>query len=213
MNTHICIATMGNQANIERLLSVFFWAGASKAETIHILSQVNPVKLRPKNGLIMEYTPNPLGCGGARQHMVDYLFARSLGKNDVVVFLDDDIEVLSPDWLEKLIAPLHEGYSLSGVEGRRLTKKLPKVDNKHFDYLSGGWLAAKGEVFTYKCRFDERYFPNYWEDADLGMQAKQHGFKMACVGDIGLRHLEKHGENGTLLAENRAKFYEKWGLE
>ena len=212
---YIAIATMGNQANIDKLLGYGFWAAInSDVACIYVLSQTSPIKLAPKRGLIVEYAPKPLGCGGARQKMADYFFASGLKPDDAVVFLDDDIEIYSPKWLEKLIAPLSQGYDMSGVEGRRLTKKYPKVDNENFDYLSGGWLATRGALFTYKCRFDERFNPNYWEDADLCFQAKQNGFKLVCVGNIGLKHNEtlKDGQL-ELLATNRAKFYEKWGLK
>lgn len=212
---YIAIATMGNQENIDRLMSYKFWHEiTSQVACIYVLSQVESVKLKPRRGLVVEYTPKPLGCGGARQKMADVFFAMGMKPDDCIVFLDDDIEIVEAGWLQKLIAPLSEGYDMSGVEGRKLTKKMPKVDNKNFDYLSGGWLAARGALFTYKCRFDERFFPNYWEDADLCYQSKQHGFKLACVGDIGLKHEEtlKTGQL-ELLERNRAKFYEKWGLK
>jgi GT2 family glycosyltransferase len=211
---HIAIATLGNQENIDKLLCWNFWHGvAHTVEIVYVLSQLTPVKLAPKKSLIVEYQAMAMGCGGARQHIVDYLFAHGLNKDDIIVFLDDDIEVIEMRWLERLIAPLAEGYSISGVEGRKLTKKMPKPEKQHFDYVSGGWMATKGEIFTYKCRFDERYFPNYWEDADLCFQAKQHGFKIACVGNVGLKHDEtlKIGQL-ELLEINKKKFYEKWGI-
>lgn len=211
---HICIATMGKQENIDKLLSWNFWHDVRHTvESIYILSQVEPIRLQPKPNLILEYNRALMGCGGARQHMVNYFLGKGLKPDDILIFLDDDIEMLQTGWLEKLIAPLAEGYDLSGVEGRKLTKKMPKVDNKRFDYLSGGWLAVKAAIFDYKCSFDERYFPNYWEDADLCYQAKEHGFKLACVGDIGLKHDEtlKLGQL-ELLDRNKALFYEKWGL-
>lgn len=212
---HICIATMGNQENIDRLLSWDFWHDARhQVENVYILSQLKPIRLAPKTGLILEYSPNALGCGGARQHMVDYFIGKGLKTDDILVFLDDDIEILETGWLEKLIKPLSEGFQLSGVEGRKLTKKMPRLERKTFDYLSGGWLACAGEVFIYACQFDEQFFPNYWEDADLSFQAKQRGFKLACVGDIGLRHDERLKAGAAeLLEQNRTKFYAKWGLE
>lgn len=212
---HICIGTLGKQENIDRLLSYLFWEDVQKAnvESVYICSQVESIKLRPKAGLMLEYSPLALGCAGARQHMVDYHNGRGLRDEDILIFLDDDIEVTESGWLEKLIAPLYEGYHLSGVEGRKLTKKMPRIDNKHFDYLSGGRLACLGEIFDYKCKFDTQFNPNYFEDADLCFQAKENGFKLACVGDIGLKHLETVNEEiSALLETNRAKFYAKWGL-
>jgi GT2 family glycosyltransferase len=206
---------MGNQENIDRLLSYNFWSDASPlAETVYICSQIESIRLKPKAGLMLEYSPVALGCAGARQHMVNYHRGRGLRHEDILVFLDDDIEITETGWLNKLIAPLFEGYHLSGVEGRKLTKQMPRVDNKRFDYLSGGRLAVLGEVFDYKCAFDMQFNPNYWEDADFSYQAKQHGFKLACVGDIGLKHLETVNEDiSELLETNRAKFYAKWGLK
>lgn len=214
MSIFLAIATLGKQENINRLLSAEFWQSITgEVESIYILSQLVPIHLKPRYALQIEYSKQALGCAGARQKMVDYFLAKGARPDDTIVFLDDDIEVLSSLWLQGLIAPLYEGYHLSGVEGRKLTKKLPKVDNKHFDYLSGGWLAARAEIFNYKCCFDMQFNPNYWEDADLSFQAKQHGFKLACVGGIGLKHSESLKENTSELLEfNRAKFYAKWSL-
>lgn len=212
---HVCIATMGNQENIDRLLSYNFWNDVNKVvENVYVLSQLQAIKLKPRAGLIVEFNAFAMGCAGARQHMVNYFIGKGLKPDDILIFLDDDIEVLEIGWLEKLIKPLSEGFQLSGVEGRKLTKKMPRHERKNFDYLSGGWLACAGEVFIYACQFDEQFFPNYWEDADLSFQAKQHGFKLACVGNIGLKHIESlKADTSELLESNRAKFYAKWGLE
>lgn len=217
MTVIIAIATLGQQANIDRLLNWNFWADCDKQNVIvHILSQIDPIRLKPKRGLIVDYSPAALGCGGARQKIVDYHMANGLKENDCIAFLDDDIEVCEIGWLEKLIAPLSQGFAISGVEGRKLSKKLPVIAPKNFDYVSGGWVAIKGEVFLNipRCRFDPQFNPNYWEDVDICYQAKAKGLTIACVGDIGLSHVgELKPHTNALLQENRAKFYEKWGLK
>ena len=204
MKIIIAIATLGQQANIEKLLNIFFWNAVSRYDaTVHILSQIDPIRLKAKRGLIVDYSPAALGCGGARQKIVDYHMAQGLKEDDCIVFLDDDIEVYSPDWLEKLIAPLSQGFAISGVEGRKLSKKLPVIASKDYDYVSGGWCAMRGEVFLSipRCRFDPQFNPCYWEDSDINFQAKAKGLSIACVGDIGLSHVSELKPNTSALLQ------------
>jgi GT2 family glycosyltransferase len=212
---HIAIATMGNQDNINTLCSELFWQSIhGKADSVYILSQVKPIEMSLRWGLFLKYSKQPLGCGGARQVMVDGYLATGLQADDVIVFLDDDIEIMHPDWLPKLIAPLAGDYSISGVEGRKLGAYMPYPQCNEPDYVSGGWCAIRGDVFLDGCRFDDRYFPNYWEDVDLCYQARAKGKRIACVGNVGLRHAEKLPTAiNALLENNRAKFYAKWNLE
>lgn len=212
---HIAIATMGKQENIDRLCIPLFWQSIDGiAASVYILSQIAPVTIPASWNAFTEYRSHALGCGGARQTMVDYYVATGLQANDVIVFLDDDIEVLAADWLSRLIAPLAGEYSIAGVEGRKLTDYMPAIETVNPDYVSGGWCATRGDVWLDGCRFDDRYKPNYWEDVDLCFQARERDKRVTCVGNVGLRHEEtlKAGQD-LLLARNRARFYAKWGLE
>jgi hypothetical protein len=213
----------GNQANIDRLFSDLFWSSVwGRVESVHVLSQVG--ELHPKGRPNYYVTPilqlhkaaKNLGCAGGRKALTELLMQLGLQRDDVIVYLDDDIEIEAHDWLIKLVEPLLCGQSISGVAGRDLTEDLltvPVNGRNNADYVSGGWCAIKGHVFLDGCMFDEQYNPNYFEDVDLCFQAREKSMSIYAVGDIGLRHEHLAGEEASkLVDENRLKFGKKWGL-
>lgn len=226
MNIHIAILTMGNQANLDRLFSDLFWSSVwGRVTSIHVLSQ--GLELQPRGRQHYYVTPSlyfhtsecNLGCAGGRKFLTQKIMkARYCGEGfdqeDVIVYLDDDIEVCVHDWLIKLVEPLLCGISISGVAGRSLTPDLMTVsDGVGADYVSGGWCAIRGDVFLDGCMFDEQFNPNYFEDVDLCFQARAMSKSIKAVGDIGLRHEHLAGASATELIEmNRQKFGKKWGL-
>ena len=161
--------------------------------------------------LIERYSPHNWGCAGARQRMVDYVISR-FDPDDILVFLDDDVMINHSGWLSKLIHPLVNGYDIAGVDARRILDGWSEECPPEFmTYTSGGRCAISAQVFAAGCEFDPRYMPNYFEDADLCYQAIRKGFKIACVGDIGLEHRAGSIFPNIVLAQNRTRFLEKWG--
>lgn len=220
MNIHIAVLTMGNQANIDRLFSDLFWCSVwGRVTSVQVLSQVG--RIEPKGrphyfvypSLHIHHMPHNLGCAGGRKALTDLLLVLGLKREDVIVYLDDDIEVLAHDWLIKLFEPLLCGYSISGVAGRKLTADLMTSPSLlDCDYVSGGWCAIKGDVFLDGCMFDEQFNPNYFEDVDLCFQARQKDKLIKAVGDIGLRH--EHPTDAAMSAifeKSRETFRTKWG--
>jgi GT2 family glycosyltransferase len=220
VNIHIAILTMGKQKNIETLFSDLFWSSVwGRVASVQVLSQVDAVHYqRPSRAVLprlhIHNMPHNMGCAGGRKALTDFLMVLGLKREDIIVYLDDDIEVVAHDWLIKLVEPLLSGYSISGVDGRRLTSELlTEVDRDNPDYVSGGWCAIKAEVFLEGCMFDEQFNPNYFEDVDLCFQAKAKGKSIKAVGDIGLRHEHLAGASASqLVKENSLKFGKKWGL-
>ena len=193
--------------------------------SVHVLIQVGTIE--PKGRQNYYVTPSlyfheaekNLGCAGGRKFLTKKIMkARYCGEafdyEDVIVYLDDDIEVVAHDWLIKLVEPLLCGQSISGVAGRDLTADLMTVP-AHIgaDYVSGGWCAIRGDVFLDGCMFDEQFNPNYFEDVDLCFQAREKSKSIHVVGDVGLRHEHLAGSSAAeLIDTNRQKFGKKWGL-
>jgi hypothetical protein len=214
MNRYILILTMSNQPMISRLLSPLYWESTEGASTIILNQGGSKIKVSLK-AMVYNSETN-LGCAGGRQYLIDCLLETGLERDDQLVFLDDDVEVLERSWLWKLCSPLAGGYSISGVDGRRITSEyLTEPDCIAPDYVSGGWCAIRADVFLDGCAFDAEQFPvNYWEDCDLAEQARAKGKLIKCVGDIGLRHIHPPNEAAAqLVAINRLKFIEKWGKQ
>jgi hypothetical protein len=211
MNRYILILTMSNQPNLDKLLTPLYWESTEGAQTI-ILNQGGG-KINVSCKAMVYNSEQNLGCAGGRQYLVDQLLP-NLERDDQLVFLDDDVEVLERSWLWKLCSPLAGEYSISGVGGRTITPDyLTEVCVESPDYVSGGWCAIRVDVFLDGCQFDvERFSPNYWEDVDLNFQARAMGKKIICVPDTGLRHEHEPNEAAAqLVAINRLKFMEKWG--
>jgi GT2 family glycosyltransferase len=78
------------------------------------------------------------------------------------------------------------------------------------DYASGGWCAIAGRVFRSGVRFDPAFFPNYWEDVDIGFQARAGGFRIARAHNVGLKH-DDHPANMAHYERTRSLFAQKWG--
>lgn len=204
---------MSNQDNLNRLLSPLYWESTESAQTIILNQGGSKVKVSRK--AVLYNSEQNLGCAGGRQHLVNLLLP-DLKPDDQLVFLDDDVEVLNRTWLWKLCSPLAGEYSISGVGGRRVTEDyMTVIDTINPSYLSGGWCAIRADVFLDGCQFDvERYSPNYWEDVDLCYQIRAMGKKLICVPDVPLRHEHPPSEHAaTLVAINRLKFIEKWGMK
>jgi GT2 family glycosyltransferase len=211
VNRYILILTLSRQDLLDRLLSPLYWESTEGAQTIILNQGGSKIKVSRKARVYNSETN--LGCAGGRQHLVNQLLDTGLERDDQLVFLDDDVEVLDRTWLWKLCSPLAGEYSISGVDGRKITPDyLTEPDCIAPDYVSGGWAAFRADVFLDGCQFDvERFSPNYWEDCDIQFQARAIGKQIKCVGEIGLRHIHPPSEAATqLVAINRLKFMEKW---
>jgi GT2 family glycosyltransferase len=230
MIIHACILTMGNQANIDRLFSDCFWRSVwGRVGMIYVLSQCGSVTVKSPNRHlpIVRYFESEanLGCAGGRKFLTEKIMksrfcGEAFGEDDAIIFLDDDVQVISEDWIRQLCEPLLGEYSISGVAGRRVTEDVwTVVDMESPSYVSGGWAAFRGDVFLDGCMFDDKTFPiNYWEDADLANQATAKGKKLIAVGEIGLAHEDNPigrdmVEVSKHVLENRIKFANKWGMK
>jgi GT2 family glycosyltransferase len=230
MNLHIAVVTMASQTNIDRLMGDVFWKSVwGRVASIHLLSQgggkveVASPNLNYPHVKYYESEEN-LGCAGGRKFLTGKIMksrfcGESFGADDAIIFLDDDVKVYSEDWIRLLCEPLLLDYSISGVAGRRVTEDVWTVaDNSAPDYVSGGWCAIRGDVFLDGIIFSEDYFPNYWEDAQMGFECRAKGKKIIAVGEIGLLHDDNPiGRDmaavSKAITENRIKFAAKWGLK
>lgn len=94
------------------------------------------------------------------------------------------------------------------------------------DAVSGFFFAAKRELFLRKVlQFDDRYTPCFQEEWDLGLQARQHGYRCYILPVEGYQHawgVSKdmkrvirylRGEQASAIeiaARNRIHFWRKW---
>lgn len=213
----ICIATLLGDENLKKLLTPLFFEGLDfndfQNTRILVLAQEVPARFIPDRRVHISNVPENHGCGGARQLMVD-MSLMGMKANDIFVFLDDDIEVTDKMWLCQLTYPINEqGANICGVEGMRITPDyltVPERDNP--DYVSGGWCAIGIEVFNDGVSFDPRFFPNYFEDVDLCLQARAAGHRIAIAPQVGLKHDHTGQGNHDIFERSRQAFRAKWSM-
>jgi len=154
----------------------------------------------------------------ARQWLVDFTSTTldRLREEDVMVFLDDDIEPIASGWLAELLAALERpDVQIAGAGGWRITPDWLVEPAPHVpglvDYVGGGWCAVRGAVFQ-AVRFDRDFVRCYWEDADLCLPVRALGGLVWGCGDIGLvHHSESDGAQHAWQEINRARMRAKWG--
>lgn len=105
---------------------------------------------------------------------------------DVVVFLNNDIRLTRPDWLDSLLAKVKPG-TLVGAQLR--DDDHAAVDGQTVPYLDGWCLAGMREDFERIGAWDETYKePSYYGDNDLSVRAVAAGMRLVQAY-VGLEHL------------------------
>lgn len=218
MSIYVCVASYGRPQQLRRCLQSLLPGIRAMDGRLWVLEQ----GVRPDSDRDYEsgshrhwWRQDNLGCAGARRFLVERALGIGLHETDVMVFIDDDITATDPGWLSILVSPILAGQAdITGVAPRVITGDLqtrPCAAGEGPDYVSGGWAAFRGDVFLAGVNFDERYWPNYWEDVDLCQQALRRGFRIVGVSGVGLTH-EEHAPDLIAAERSRAAFARKWGL-
>ncbi len=138
----------------------------------------------------------------------------------VLVFLNDDVEVLEPGWLDsmielgvrpeagaigaKLLFPdgriQHAGVALDTLgAGGHVFRGLDSGDHHYFDFpdvirnvsaVTGACMLVRAAVFEQAGGFDEANFPISFNDVDLCLRLGRLGLRNLCTPHALLRHHE-----------------------
>ena len=143
-------------------------------------------------------------------------FAASKAQGEFLLFLNDDIEVVSPNWLEAFLSlALNESTGAVGAKilssngklqdtggivwkngnawnfGRFHDPNEPKFNYvRDVDYCSGSCLFVKKEIFEKIGGFDRTFDPAYWEDTDLCYSIRKLGYQILYQPLASLIHYE-----------------------
>jgi GT2 family glycosyltransferase len=162
--------------------------------------------------------------------------ARNMGvekaSGDEVVFMDNDIQVPDPAWLEKLKAVLYSddsiaivgpklcypfaphdiqcagvGISKSGrvlFQGRGEARDAPEyeVQRDVQCLISACWIFRRS-LYAEIGGLDEIYNPIQYEDFDLCYRARSHGHRVVYTPDPVIHHWESITSDGTPKLNNR----------
>ena len=85
---------------------------------------------------------------------------------------------------------------------------------RYVDYISANGLLVDRQAWDAVGGLDQRYFPAYFEDADLCLALWDHGYRVAYEPRARLTHLESQSTSTLfrefLMIRNRALFVAKW---
>jgi len=145
----------------------------------------------------------------------NFLATKATGQ--YLILLSDDVSVLG-DFLTPL-AEIVKRVEHGVVCHRLIDWKAGwnQFGDAVIPYPEGYFLAMSRGTWDVLGGFDVRYEPYDYEDVDLGMNAREHGFLLVQAADLPLRHagagtLGFNPERTELTVRMRARFAEKWNL-
>ena len=156
----------------------------------------------------------------------------------VLVFLNDDVEVITPDWIEAMLALLaipgvgavgakllfetgelqHVGVSVIDATPDHPRRSYPREDPGHFFSTAGNrnYLAVTGACvmvrrsdFEAVGGFDEDFAVNY-NDVDLCLRLYERGLRSVYCAEAELFHYESRNRARTVDPAEHARFRARW---
>lgn len=159
-------------------------------------------------------------------------------RGELLVFVNDDVAPLSPDWLgflaahvlrkevgaagAKLLYPSgaiqHAGVAIGIVDGAGHPGRgtfgrpwWPWLDfTRDVSAVTGACLAIRTDVFREAGGFSESFPVNY-NDVDLCLRLRKAGYRVVIEPRALLRHDECRSRPGRTTAQERELFYDLWG--
>lgn len=187
--------------------------------TVDILSQgVGPLSdsvayLSQRNirATVIERSQN-VGVAEGRRILCD--IQQDVRRDDLLVFLDDDVSILSPFWLDKAIEVLKRPDV--GICGPSSSFVLPDWSGfiggyvGEVDVVTGYCQIWKGEVWQAGCRPDVVYSPFWHEDSDFCLQIRALGWRVWCVA-LPVAHTPRNsGDMPGLSQRNMGILRARW---
>ena len=158
---------------------------------------------------------------------------------EYLLFLNDDVEVVSPDWIERMLGLIgvddigyagallffedstiqHAGhFYASGADhiGLRQTfNPLGSAETLSFDRIVTGLTAAcsiiPAELFVERGGFSEE-FPGNYNDVDLSLKVREAGAASAVAGGARLYHFESKTRDATVSKAELAALHGRWNM-
>lgn len=137
---------------------------------------------------------------------------------EFLVLLNDDVEMLTPNWLDILESPFRQypNAALSGPRGgcQTLTEEFNGRPQGPFEYLEGSVLMIKvGRVRPEKL-FSDYLTHSYGEDSDLSLRMRQKGFTLHQL-DLKFIHVRAQTsrhipEIKQIQAKNHVALRKRW---
>ncbi|CAO4137506.1 glycosyltransferase [Methylorubrum extorquens] len=160
-------------------------------------------------------------------------------RGEVLVFLNDDISVLTPDWIEAMLAQLtipgvgavgpkllfedgslqHAGVVFGEGLPDHVRRGFPGDDagyhgsslaNRNTLAVTGACVMVRRSDFEAIQGFDEAYAVNY-NDIDLCLRLGERGLRTVYCAEASLHHYESRNRIPTVDPAEQARFRKRWG--
>ncbi|QDI79615.1 glycosyltransferase [Methylorubrum populi] len=157
----------------------------------------------------------------------------------VLVFLNDDISVITPDWIEAMLAQLaipgvgavgpkllfedgslqHAGVTFGEGLPDHVRRGYPGDDagyhgsslaNRNYLAVTGACVMVRRADFEAVEGFDEGYAINY-NDIDLCLRLGERGLRTVYCAEACLHHYESRNRVPTVDPAEQARFRRRWG--
>jgi GT2 family glycosyltransferase len=163
--------------------------------------------------------------------------AAAAANGNVLVFMNDDVEPLAGDWLDRMLGQVqrpgvgvvgarllypsggiqHAGIALgmsdlSGHPGRFLFESdlFPWLDmTRNVTAVTGACLAIRKSVFQQLGGFDTQ-FPSNFNDVDLCLRAREHHYSVIYEAGAVLHHRDSMTRIARGQYRERNLFYRRW---
>ncbi len=164
--------------------------------------------------------------------------AARVASSDLLVFLNDDVEPVSEDWLTRLCGALgREGVGVAGARlhypqgsiqhvgmvlgmsdgvghlGRHLLRSSywPWIEfSREVSAVTGACMAVRRTLFERLGGFDTAFPVNY-NDVDFCLRAREAGYRVVLESGAVLIHRESVTRRRGTSAEERLLFHQRWG--
>lgn len=159
-------------------------------------------------------------------------------KGEYVLMLNDDIEIITPDWIEQLLG-FAQQQQIGAVGAKLLTEDelvqhagiilvdgspghiyyaIPNVGQGYFNALCSykNYLAVTGAcLMLSRAKFDEvncmdEYFPVNYNDVDFCLKLHEKGYRNVYSSHVVLYHYESVSRGKGFKVEELQKFVAKW---
>ncbi len=159
-------------------------------------------------------------------------------QGEILVFLNDDVEPVAADWLERLVAQAcreevavvgakllypsglvqHAGVAIGIMDGvghpgrgQACTPYWKWLDmTRNVSAVTGACLAVRRRVFEELGGFDAAFPVNY-NDIDFCLRARQSGYAVVYEAAAVLRHQEARSRRPVVRHVERERFFDRWG--
>ncbi|MEB0001337.1 glycosyltransferase [Cryobacterium sp. 10I1] len=160
-------------------------------------------------------------------------------RGDVLIFLNDDTQVISDEFIGDLISPLNEPdvgmtgakllfedgfiqhaghlhhmgqftHAYMGSEQDSFGAFCSLIVNRESSGLTAACVAMPRSVFTAIGGFSE-LFPGSFNDVDLCKKVDQAGFRLVWLANLELFHFESRSRNPTVHSFEDKMIFERWG--